>query len=96
MDGVGGEGRSQAGLDDCGRPRWHGGLCFHFRLYGFLFSGPAAVGDTGLYYVWRDEGCLTADKQGRGVFYNYGSLSSLAPSTPSTVIVAALALIARH
>jgi hypothetical protein len=33
-----------------------------FALYGFLLSGPAAVGDTALYYVWRDKGCLTADK----------------------------------
>ena len=37
-------------------------LGFHVCLYESSVRGPVAVGDTGLYYVWRDEGCLTADK----------------------------------
>jgi hypothetical protein len=41
-------------------------LGFHVCLYGFLFSGPAAVGDTALYYIWRDGSCLTADKGAGG------------------------------
>ena len=38
------------------------GAGFHVFLYESSVRGPIAVGDTGLYYVWRDEGCLTADK----------------------------------
>jgi len=37
------------------------GAGLHVCLYGFLFSGPLAVGDSGLYYVLCDKGCLTAD-----------------------------------
>ena len=37
-------------------------LGFHVCLYEPSVRGPVVVGDTGLYYIWRDEGCLTADK----------------------------------
>ena len=42
-----------------------GGLGFHVCLYESSVRGPVAVGDTGLYYVLCDKGCLTADKAPR-------------------------------
>jgi hypothetical protein len=35
-----------------------------FICTNLLFRGPAAVGDSALYYVLCDESCLTADKPG--------------------------------
>jgi hypothetical protein len=70
VDGDGGEQRGEAAVGEFGRLRWHGGLGLHICWYGFLLSGPVAVGDNGLNYVLCDKGCLTADKQGRGLFYN--------------------------
>jgi hypothetical protein len=40
---------------------WRGELGVHVCFCGFLFSGPAGIGDGGLYYVLCDECCLTAD-----------------------------------
>ena len=39
-------------------------MVFHVCLYGFLFSGRVALGDSGLYYVLCDKACLTADRPG--------------------------------
>jgi hypothetical protein len=55
-----------------------------------VLSGPVAVGDSGLYYVWCDKGCLTADKQGRGVVYNrrsrWEALIRGRPALPATLL----------
>ena len=47
---TGAAARNPARLDwgDSGRRGKYGGLDFHVCLYGFLFSGPAAGGDSGL------------------------------------------------
>ena len=60
--GVGGERRREGGVGGIVSARGGMGAGFHVCLYESSVRGPVAVGDTGLYYVWRDEGCLTADK----------------------------------
>src|SRR5260370_4200220 len=52
----------ESGVGDCGRRRSHGGWAFMFACTNLLFRGPVAIGDNALYYVWRDECCLTADR----------------------------------
>jgi hypothetical protein len=49
----------------CGSVGARGGMGswgFMFVCSNFLVRGPVAVGDSGPYYIWRDEYCLMADK----------------------------------
>ena len=59
LDGGGGEKQR----------RWHGGWAFMFACTVFCFPGRSRLATGGLYYVWRDKGCLTADR-GAGLSMN--------------------------